>query len=443
MADQPLPMFTDSDAEMAGRPAPRPIVAAPRVTADSRPVERRRSLLSTLDTPLVITLGLLLAIGLMMVYSTTFDWSFTTYGNEATIFLQQVKNMFFGGLLIVGLILIDYRIWKRFSVILLLVCYALLIGVLLFGDNTFGARRAFFNGSYQPGEMAELIIIIYMAAWMSSKRANIRSITRGLLPFTFLVGTLAYLVVLQPDLSTVAMICFVSGVMYFLAGARLLHLVVAGVVVGITAYFLLSSQKLGYAESRVNSYLGATDLTRASYHVQQAAIAFINGGWTGVGLGEGKQKFGFLPAPHTDSIFAVIGEELGVVGASVVVLLYVIVVIRGFAIARRAPDGFGALLACGITIWIASKALLNIAVMTAVVPATGAPLPLISFGGSSLIVIMAGMGLLLSISRASSRLGTPERRNQGASYDRSRGNGGPRLPRPRGSRGAQTTQPRD
>jgi cell division protein FtsW len=441
MADQPLPMF-ETDAERAVRPAPRPIVAAPqRVSADARPVERKRSFLSTLDLPLVITLALLMAIGLMMVYSTTFDWSFTDYGNEATILLQQVKNMALGMVIVVGLILLDYRIWKRFAVVLLLVCYALLIGVLLFGDKTFGAQRAFIKGSYQPGELAELIIIVYMAAWMSSKRANIRSITRGLLPFIFLVGTLAYLVVLQPDLSTVAMICFVSGVMYFLAGARLLHLIVAGVLVGIVGFFAI--QKLGYAETRVKDYTDASDLTHASYHVQQAAIAFINGGWTGVGLGEGKQKFGFLPAPHTDSIFAVIGEELGVVGASVVVLLYVVIVIRGFTIARRAPDGFGALLACGLTIWIASKALLNIAVMTAVVPATGAPLPLISFGGSSLVVIMSGMGLLLSISRASSRLGTPERRNQGASYDRSRGNGGPRLSRTRGSRGAQTTQSRD
>ena len=440
MADQPLPGFTDAD-DLAGRPAPRPIIAPARATAEVvRPI--RRTILSTLDMPLMITLGLLFAIGLMMVYSTTFDWSFTSYGNEATIFLQHARNMLIGVLVMVGLVIIDYRTWKRFAVIILLITYALLVGVLLFGDKTFGARRAFFNGSYQPGEMAELTIIIYMAAWMSSKRAHIRSITRGLLPFIFLVGTLAYLVVLQPDLSTVAMICFVAGILYFLAGARFVHLIIAGVIVGATAFTLLSSQNLDYADNRVSRYFGATDLTQASYHVQQAAIAFINGGWTGVGLGEGKQKFGFLPAPHTDSIFAVIGEELGVVGAGVVVLLYVVLVIRGFSIARRAPDGFGALLACGITVWVAAKALLNIAVMTAVLPTTGAPLPFISFGGSSLLVMMSGMGILLSISRAASRQGVPERRNQGASYDRGRGNGGARVPRVGGGRGAQTKQPR-
>jgi cell division protein FtsW len=184
-----------------------------------------------------------------------------------------------------------------------------------------------------------------------------------------------------------------------------------------------------YAEDRVSSFLsGLNNLTQAHYQVQQAVIAFLNGGWTGVGLGEGRQKFGFLPAPHTDSIFAVIGEELGVIGATVVVLLYVAFVIRGFQISRRAIDPFGALLASGMTVWVVSKALLNIAVMTAVVPPTGAVLPFISFGGSSLVVLMAGTGLLLSVARVRTRLdNAPERRNAVANYDSGGRNRRPRI----------------
>jgi cell division protein FtsW len=216
--------------------------------------------------------------------------------------------------------------------------------------------------------------------------------------------------------------------MFFLAGADIIQLALVGVVAG--GVVLALGEKLNYAQSRLSSYLaGASDLTQANYHVQQAVIAFMNGGWTGVGLGEGRQKFGFLPAPHTDSIFAVIGEELGVLGAVVVVLLYVFLIIRGYQIARRSGDPFGALLASGITTWVAIKALLNIAVMTAVVPATGVPLPFISYGGSSLVVMMAGIGLLLSVARITARESSPEWRAKNAANDRSGRDGRRSIPR--------------
>lgn len=418
------------------RPTVRRVSAPPEAVA--RTVERRRSFIATLDRPAVIVVAILLAIGLMMVYSTTFDWSYQLYGTEATIFLQHARNTVYGIGLVVGLILVDYRRLRRFAILFLVVTFALLIGVLLFGDDTFGAKRSFFNGSYQPGELAELIIIVYIAAWLSSKSIRIRSITQGLLPFGILVGVMCYLVILQPDISTAAMIFMVSGIMFFLAGANMLHLLGVGLLVAVVGVGLLSTQRLGYAQDRVESYLsGAADLTQAGYHVQQAVVAFRNGleaGPFGVGLGLGRQKYGFLPAPHTDSIFAVIGEELGIFGAMMVIVLYMILVFRGFQIARRAQDPFGALLASGITIWIAAKALLNIAVMTAVVPATGAPLPYISFGGSSLMVMMAGTGLLLSIARVSIRESVPERRNTSANYDLSGGDRRGSVSRARRSR---------
>jgi cell division protein FtsW len=177
--------------------------------------------------------------------------------------------------------------------------------------------------------------------------------------------------------------------------------------------YLLVTQ-VSYARGRIDQHLDAiSDLTKASDHVQASVEAFLNGGLFGVGLGEGTQKFGRLPFPHTDSIFAVIGEEMGLLGSLGVLLLFVLLVYRGFLIARAAPDPFGALLALGICLWVTYDAMLNIAVMTALVPPTGVPLPFISFGGSSLVTAMAGVGLVLSVSRQAARITPQERAKSG------------------------------
>ncbi len=391
-----------------------------------------RELASHVDRWLLLLVVLLLVIGTLMVYSATFDWSYQSFDSETEILLRHLRNIAIGAVGLAVLALLDYRYLRRLVVWMLLVTIGLLLAVWLFGDDTFGARRALIEGSLQPGEVAELVIVVYMAAWLSSRRAQIQSLGYGLVPFSVLVGGVAGLVILQPDLSTAAIITITSAVMFFLAGADWRQLLAT---LGLTSLVILLVTWLGflpgYARDRVTTYLaGVSDLTQANYHVQQAVIAFLNGGWTGVGLGNGRQKFGFLPAPHTDSIFAVIGEELGVLGSAFVVLLYVALVIRGFHIARRARDPYGALLAAGLTVWIAVKALLNIAVMTAVVPSTGTPLPFISFGGSSLVVLMAGTGMMLSVSRLPYRQAAmQERRGLIANPDRSGGHRRSRLSR--------------
>ena len=414
MADQPLIDTNTLPDVMPEAPrAPRPVRATPRstprVALEAVPTEQKRSFIATLDGYLMVIVGILLAIGLMMVYSTTFDWSYQTYGNEATIFLQHLRNAGIGIVVMAVTAFIDYRLWRRVAVPLLLITIGALVAVLLFGDDVFGARRSLINGSFQPSELAELVTVIYMAAWLSSRRTQIRSLTYGLLPFAFLVGIVAVLILRQPDISTAATVVAVAGIMFFLAGADLLQLAVTGAIVGVIGFVYVTSFGPSYANGRLSSFVSSvSDVTQSDYHVQQAIIAFNNGGLTGVGLGQGKQKFGNLPAPHTDSIFAVIGEELGLVGAALVVGLYIVLVIRGIQIARRSVDHFGALLAAGLTIWIAIKALLNIAVMTAVVPPTGSPLPFISFGGSSLVVLLAGTGLLLSVSRVRAKQTLPK-----------------------------------
>ncbi|MEP7293072.1 MAG: putative peptidoglycan glycosyltransferase FtsW [Chloroflexota bacterium] len=442
MADS-LPRFTDVDLTADTPPANgRTRIFKPSAdTAEvARPVERRRTFFSTIDLPTLVLLGLLLAIGSLMIYSATFDWSSQDFGSDTYIFMQHLRNMAIGGAVFLLLTFINYRVWRRFVVLLLLGTIATLIAVLIFSDYTFGARRAFLDGSYQPGELAELTIVLYMAAWLSSKNTRVSSITHGLIPFVLLIGIVGGLVALQPDLSTTVTIFIVAGLMFFLAGANILHLTGVLGLMGVAGYILM--EVFGYAQERVGYYIaGLTDLTQTNYHAQQAMIAFLNGGWWGVGLGQGRQKFRALPTPHTDSIFAVIGEELGFIGALFVITLFVLLVIRGLQIARRAHDPFGSLLASGVTLWIITKALMNIAVMVNLIPSTGVALPFISYGGSSLITVMAGAGLLLSVARVTAIENSPEGRNASAPNDRGWGNRWTRLSSNSNRRGTDRSAP--
>jgi cell division protein FtsW len=317
--------------------------------------------------------------------------------------VRQVRSMVIGLIMLAFLARIDYHVWRRLAVPMMVGVILLLMLVLRFGDKRFEAQRALVNGSFQPGELAKFTVVIYMAVWLAAKRSRIRNITYGILPFSVLVGTVAFLIALQPDLSTAASILATALSMFFIAGADWFQMLFLGGIMGAAGWKLLTG--LSYARARLeNHWRAIEDLTKASDHVQQAVTAFINGGLTGVGLGEGQLKFSNnLPFPHTDSIFAVIGEELGLLGSFGVIVLFVLLIYRGFTIARYAPDPLGSLLAAGVTCWIAYDALLNIAVMTAMIPPTGVPLPFISFGGSSLVATLSGVGLVLNVSRASSR----------------------------------------
>lgn len=426
MTDRSVPQFVEDDYQ----------VVRQRTKATE---EKKLTFWRTLDKPLLVIIGLMLAMGLMMVYSSTFDWSLDEFGSETAILMSHVRNVIIGLVALVIFARVPPRIIRRLSLIIMLMSISFLIAVLLFGDRTFGARRALINGRFQPGEFAELAMIVYMAAWLGSKNVRVRSITYGLAPFIVLVAIVTGLVILQPDLSTAVVIFATSGIMFFLAGADMRQIGLVGVILlmlGLFAFPILQ-RVAPYATERVDSWVaGVSDLTQTSYHTQQAIIAIQYGGWTGLGLGEGRQKFGSLPASHTDSIFAVIGEELGVIGAGGVIAFYLAFIMRGFYISRQAENVFSSLLAAGVTIWVAVKAMLNIAVMTGLVPPTGLPLPFISYGGSSLVVLMVGAGMLLGIQRETA-LKEPERRKQVASYDRRRGDRRARVPRTGSSTGTE------
>ena len=350
------------------------------------------------DYWLVLAAAGLLILGMMMVYSTTFDYGLLFKDEPTYYFERQLIALLLG---LVGIILImqfDYHVFRYFSVPFLGATLLGLAVVLFFGDAIFGAQRGFYEGSYQPSEVAKLAVILYIAHWLSSKGDRIKNITYGLLPFSIITGVVCALIVQQPDLSTsilIAMICFT---LFFVAGADWRQFAAAGMVGGGVFFLLINT--LPHAVARVEAYKETLrDPAQASWHVQQALIALGRGGMFGVGIGESTQKFGPLPAAHTDGVFAILGEELGLLGALIFIGLMVFLIWRGIKIALTARDSYGYLLALGVVFWFSYQALINVAVITAVIPFTGIPLPFMSYGGSSLLITLIGVGILLNVSR--------------------------------------------
>ena len=376
-----------------------------------------------LDYPLLIAVGVLLALGMMMVYSTTFDWGYQQYNEPAYFAIRQGLWLLLGLAAMYVMMRLDYTLLHRLSIPLMGLALALLVAVLLFGQEVLGAQRSFLNGSIQPSELVKLIVVIYIADWLSSKGEKIRDTSYGLIPFAVLIGIIAGLIVLQPDFGTTIVVVLVAGMMFFLAGADIKQIVIGLAVSSGTLAMLITNST--YAQERIRSFIASwNDPAQASYQVQQALIAIGSGGLFGEGPGASRTKFGYLPVPHTDSIFAVLGEEMGLVGGLVVLALFAFLAYRGFRIALHAPDTFGMLIASGVTCWIVIEALVNIAVITGTLPLTGIPLPFISYGGSSLVSLMAAVGVLQSIAR-SSRKGL----TRSALVDRGRRNRRPRLSR--------------
>ena len=407
------------------------MAAGAKAQRSTRAVKRSRRGQSSPDYVLALAVAGLLIVGLMMVYSATFDWSYQEYQSSFRIASRQFLWVGLGVVALVVVAAVPCDLWRQWAVPVMGVALLLLVLVLFIGDDRFGARRSFLNGSIQPGELVKLALVIYVAAWLSSKGEQIRDVTYGLAPFAVLIGVVAGLVVMQPDMSTAVLLVLTALAMFFFAGADIFQLAVGSAISGVT--FVMLINQLPHARQRVDDYfLTWRDPMHVGYHIQQALIALGSGGLFGVGLGQGQQKLGYLPAPHTDSIFAVLGEELGFLGCLVVIGLFVLLAYRGFKIAMEAPDAFAALVACGVTCWLTFQALVNVAVMTGLVPFTGIALPFISSGGSAMVVSLAGVGLLLSVSRGRSSVGKrgkQRKRGGRASLDRRRGDRGARLSR--------------
>jgi cell division protein FtsW len=375
-----------------------------------------RSLQLKIDLPFLLVVCVLLVYGLLMVYSASYDPSFFVYDNPLHVIQRQVLFVLLGIGLATGLTFIDYHFWQRLAIPAMAVTVLALLAVLVVGEVRQGAVRTLVGGSVQPSELAKMVIVLYLSIWLYAKRDQLHKVSFGLIPLAVMLGILGGLIYVQPDLSAVITILFLGGLMFFLAGGDLRQIAILAIVGVIVAYLVIQLSATG--SSRIGSYIaGLEDPMQASPHVRRSLEAFVNGKWLGVGIGEGQTKLTGLPVPHTDSIFAVIGEETGVFGALLLVGLFTIFMWRGLKIAQSAPDELGALMAAGLTLWISFEAFINMAVMLNLVPFAGNALPFISAGGSSMAVTMLAVGILLNISRLSVKTQEDNRRFFGAVAD--------------------------
>jgi len=353
-----------------------------------------------MDIPLLLTVVALLVFGLIMLYSASWDFSLLAYDDPMQMFNRQVIWMILGILGAAFLARFDYHHWRKLALLTMALTIILLISVLLFSELRFNAKRSFFAGSVQPSELAKLISIIYLAVWMFSKRQSLHNVQLGLIPLGMILGIIGGLIYLQPDLSAAGTILIMGSLLFFLAGGDLKQITFLLIVALIGGWMVVRFSPTG--AERVEFFIsGLKDPTQASYHVLRSFEAIVSGGFLGIGIGRGETKLLGLPVPPTDSIFAVVAEELGLVGSVVLICLYATLVWRGMVIARRAPDMLGTLLASGLALWIGLEALINMAVMVGLMPFAGNALPFISAGGSNLVVTLAAVGILLNISRQS------------------------------------------
>ncbi|MBI4673861.1 MAG: cell division protein FtsW [Chloroflexi bacterium] len=353
------------------------------------------------DYVLTVIVGALLLIGVMMIYSVSVGPNLQTGQGDPFSLVERHLVMLGIGLcaLVIGSRL-DYHLLQRGTVWLMFGTLALLVAVLIFGEGVQGAKRWLIGPSIQPGEIAKLVTIIYVAAWLASKGKKLRNPLYGLLPFSILVGIVAGFIILQPNYSTAMLIAAVAFTMFFIAGADLRQFIGSAVVTGGVATLIVTQSARAMARFGTLIVDPAKELNDGSWQIAQTLIALASGGVFGKGLGTGGGQYGYVPLAHSDGIFAIWGEETGLIGAILLVGLFVALAYRGFRIAQKAPDDFGRVLAAGITFWLVLQAFVNIGVVTQLIPFTGQPLPFISYGGSSLVMSMASVGILLSISRA-------------------------------------------
>lgn len=350
------------------------------------------------DYVLLATLCGLLCFGLVMVYSASTE---AVPGDPSYWFRRELLWVGLGMVALFVTMRVPYYRWRRLAVYGMLGMLILLGLVLLAGKQVNGAQRWLTLGSFfsfQPSELAKLAFILYIADWLSRKGRQVRTFTYGLVPFALLTGVVLSLVMLQNDMGTAIIIAAFALAMFITAGAnlaQLLPMLISGMLsfgfIALHTPFRLA--RLQAMQDPLNC------LAQGSYQVCQGLLALGSGGFTGMGLGASRQKAGYLPNPWTDSIFAIIGEELGFIGCALILFLILLFAYRAIRVGRRAPDMYGLLLATGIACWLAIQAFLNIGSVIALLPFTGVPLPFISFGGSSLVTTMAAVGILLNISR--------------------------------------------
>ena len=373
-------------------------------TAPAATVPRPKHLrwLNRPHLPLLLTCLIMVAIGLLMILSASSIQAYRQFGSSFSYFFRQAVGVGLGLVAMAALARTDYRKLRELARPLMALCLVLMVAVLIpgVGSTRGGSSRWLTFGplSVQPSEIAKLALVLFAARMLESKGVKIRDFSEMAVPLLPATCLVLVLVLAQPDLGTAIILGGSVMVVLFLSGARGLH--VAGLsAAGLVSVLILALTR-SYRRARVFSFLDPwKDPLGDGYHIIQGQIALGSGGAFGLGLGASRQKWSYVPNAHTDFIYAIIGEELGFAGTLTVLLLFVFLIYLGVRIARNAPDRFGLLLAGGITGWIGIQALINMGAVIGLLPITGVPLPLISFGSSSLVLTMAAVGILLSIAK--------------------------------------------
>ncbi len=348
------------------------------------------------DRWLLAATVILATVGILMVYDSSVAIALRDFGDPYYFVREQVKWLVLGFIGFAIFSRFPYSAFRQFAVPILIGTLVLLLAVFIpgFGVHALGARRWLNFGLFvvQPAEVAKLAMVIYLSAWFSTKEKG------RLAAFLLLTGMVVGLVLLEPDMGTATTILLTALSLYFLSGAPIGHFlaIIPVLLVGLGGLAIAQPYRL----RRVTTFLNPDlDPLGSSYQIRQILLALGSGGLFGVGLGKSRQKYEYLPEANTDSIFAILGEETGFIGATIVVLLFLFLVWRCFKIARRIQDPFGKLLALGVGSWIGIQAFVNIGSMVAIIPLTGVPLPLISYGGSNLIITLSALGMVYNISK--------------------------------------------
>jgi len=361
---------------------------------------KRKKKMGEIDYGIFYTVALLLTIGVVMVYSASSYYAMFINKDSMYYLKRQLGSAVIGVGAMAFTMCIDYHKLKKYTIAIMIVSIPLLIAVFFF-EGVNGAQRWIYIGplSFQPSELAKYVVVLFMAMSLEIKGEGVKSFNTGIVPYLVISGFYAALVLAEKNLSIASVIMIVTFIILFAAGGKIKHLfgiVAPAMVAAVAAFTILEPYRMKRLLNFTNPW---KDPIGDGYQLIQSFYALGAGGVTGLGLGQSRQKTLYMPEPHNDFIFSIIGEELGLIGCICIIILFIIFIWRGISVAMKARDSYGTLLAIGITSVIAVQSLINIAVVTGSMPVTGVPLPFISYGGTSLVINMMAIGILLNISR--------------------------------------------
>ncbi len=398
-----------ASATTTGRKVQTPHTAQRQRSAQAPPKKKKLKLFNVglgLDMPFCLLVLVLLTIGIIMMFSASYPIAYAETGDSYHYLKRQILFAVLGIGAMIGLSFVNYRIFYRFAKILLAVSYGALV-LVLFLPGVNGVHRwiGFTSFNIQASEITKFCIIVFFAYWGTKYADKMQYMKYSFMPGLIIFGTTAILLILEPHFSCTVIVFLLVLIMLFISGMDTKYFILIGILVGAGVALMWATGLLGYAMDRMDGWGKALEYTtsemwQTTWQTRNSLYAIGSGGLTGLGLGQSRQKYLYLPEPQNDFVFAIVCEELGLVGAVLILVLFALLVWRGITMSRKASDTFGKLLGIGLTAQVGLQVILNIFVITDWLPNTGISLPFFSYGGSSLIMLLAQMGVVLSVSRS-------------------------------------------